>query len=428
MQHDFSAKDYKRSRTAYTLECAFEYFVAILVADSFLAQLLTSLGFTDAQTGLIASLISVAFLFQLVAVPVVQRIRNVKRFSILFHFGSQLFLMSLYLTPFLPFAPAVRRVLAVGSILVAYFGNYLVSSVIYRWGNSFVDPERRALFSSTKEMISLASGVVVSLLFGLCMDRFTAAGELEKGFLFAAVGILIFSLCDFACLLSVKNETAPRQAQPQTPVRAVLRTLMRDKRFLYLVLLTVLWDCARYLSVGFLGTFKINDLLYTVGQVQLMNIAGSVARFALSRPFGRFSDKHSFAKGVEVALCIVMAAFALNVFTNAQTRWLMVGYTLLYNIAQAGLNANLFNMAYNYVDQRYFVQASAIKNSIGGLCGFGASLLGSRILAAVQQNGDQVMGIPMYGQQLLSALSILLLVAAVLLTHFVIAKQHALKQ
>ncbi len=76
----FSTGDYQKSRRAYALECAFEYFVALLVADSFLAKLLTSMGFSDAQTGLISSFISLAFLFQLLAIPVVQKIRNVKRF------------------------------------------------------------------------------------------------------------------------------------------------------------------------------------------------------------------------------------------------------------------------------------------------------------------------------------------------------------
>ena len=64
-QKNFNNPAYKRSRWAYTFECAFEYFIALMVADAFLATLLTEMGLSDAVIGVISSLISLAFLFQL---------------------------------------------------------------------------------------------------------------------------------------------------------------------------------------------------------------------------------------------------------------------------------------------------------------------------------------------------------------------------
>ncbi len=65
MEKDFSSVEYKRSRNAYTMYAMFEYFVALLVADSFLAKLLKSVGFGDGDVGIISSFISLAFVFQL---------------------------------------------------------------------------------------------------------------------------------------------------------------------------------------------------------------------------------------------------------------------------------------------------------------------------------------------------------------------------
>ena len=107
----FDSKDYQRARSAYRWACAFEYFVALLVADAFLAKLLTALGMSDAMIGIISSFITLAFLFQLFSIFVVQRIVNTKRFVILFHTASQLFFMSLYLIPFLPGSKEFRYVL-----------------------------------------------------------------------------------------------------------------------------------------------------------------------------------------------------------------------------------------------------------------------------------------------------------------------------
>ena len=89
----------------------------------------------------------------------------------------------------------------------------------------------------------------------------------------------------------------------------------------------------------------------------------------------------------------------------------------------AGIHQNLNNITYSYVDSKYFVQASAIKNSIGGLCGFGASMLGSRILDAVQKNGNTLFGITVYGQQILSAISLAIVLMGIVFVNLVMEKQ-----
>ena len=67
MENRFDTKAYKRSRNAYMVQCAFEYFVALLVADAFLAKLLTALGIGDNLIGIISSFVSLAFVFQLLS-------------------------------------------------------------------------------------------------------------------------------------------------------------------------------------------------------------------------------------------------------------------------------------------------------------------------------------------------------------------------
>ena len=82
---------------------------------------------------------------------------------------------------------------------------------------------------------------------------------------------------------------------------------------LSVVVLGIMWDVGRFASIGFLGTFKTNDLLMTVGMVQVINMLSSLARFFVSIPFGKFSDKTSFATGIKVALVIVAIGFGFNI-------------------------------------------------------------------------------------------------------------------
>ena len=423
-QKNFNKPAYKRSRWAYTFECAFEYFISLMVADAFLATLLTEMGLSDAVIGVISSLISVAFLFQLFAILVVQHIHNVKLVAIPIHCISQLFFLALYLLPFLNIPAQFRTAVVVGCLLIAYFGNYLVTSVIFNWGNSYVNPMTRANFAATKEIISLISGVVVSLTMGWAFDSFVAADNINGGFLFIAVMMLLMNIGDFVCLMMIKHrKTEKKDAAPAEPFWQVIRMLFSNRGFLCSVALHALWSISVYMTVGFMGTYKTKELLLSVGTVQLINIAACLLRALFSKPIARYADKRSYAKGIRLGMTIAAAGYLVNIFTTPNMWWLVVLYTVLYHVACAGTSQNMMNMVYSYVDSKYFVQASAIKYSISGLCGFGASMLASRILGAVQANGNSLFGLSLYGQQLLSAISLVLVLIAIVFVKLVVEKQ-----
>ncbi|MBE6962028.1 MAG: MFS transporter [Ruminococcaceae bacterium] len=425
---NYNSPDYRRSRTAYIVQCAFEYLVTLLVTDAFLAKLLSNLDMSDAMVGIISSFTSLAFLIQLFSIFLVNTEVSRKKLVVVFDTLSLLAFMFIYFVPFLPVGGTAKKLIVMLSVMLAYAGKYLISSICYKWANSYVEPTRRAQYSAVKEIISLISGIVFTAFMGYVVDRFESLDNLEGGFLFIALSLLLLNICNFISLMMIKKEE-PSEIQVATrPWGEVMQNTLLNRNFRNVIILTILWESARYFTVGFLGVYKTNDLCLSVFAVQLINMVANGCRMFVSVPFGRYSDRHTFAKGFELALFIAATAFFCNIFTSPQTCWMIVIYTILYNVCLAGINANSFNITYSYVKNEYFAQAMALKNSIGGLCGFGASLLAGKILSAVQANGNQMFGIPLYGQQLLSAISFTLLVAAALFTHFVIAKQKVIVQ
>ncbi|MBQ8717817.1 MAG: hypothetical protein IJY66_00950, partial [Clostridia bacterium] len=169
---------------------------------------------------------------------------------------------------------------------------------------------------------------------------------------------------------------------------------------------------------------KTKDLLLSVGAVQLINIAGCLALFFLTKPIASYADRRSYAKGIKLGMWIAVVGFVLNMFTAPGSWWMVIVFTLVYNVSSAGTGQNMYNIIYSYVPEEYFVEASAIKNSVAGLCGFGASVLGGLILDAVQANGNQIFGISVYGQQLLSAISALIFVVAIIFVSRVLEKRE----
>ena len=304
----------------------------------------------------------------------------------------------------------------------------MILSICFKWANSYVDPTKRASYSATKEMISLFSGMFFTAITGYIIDKFEALDNLEGGFLFIALTILILNICNFISLAIIKKELQSEHNGDNEPFKVILKKTIGNKNFRSVILLTLLWDVARYFTIGFLGVFKYKDLMMSVFLVQLINILSSLIRIAVSKPIGRYSDKTSYAKGFKLGLYLAAAAFFINIFTTKSTWYLIIIYTVLMSCSTAGTNQNSFNIAYSYVDSKYIVQAMAIKNCVGGLFGFGASVLGGKILDIVQNNNNMIFGIHIYGQQILSAISFVIIILTILFIKKVIEKQNVIVQ
>ena len=424
----YNSPEYKRSRGAYTAQCAFEYLITILVTDAFLAKLLTHMGFSDAVIGVIASLTAFSFLFQLLSIYLMAHLRNTKRTVIIFSTASQLLMMSLYLVPFVPVSIQVKTVVVVGFVLLAYICQYVIMSVHFKWANSYVDPTHRGEYSAVKEMISLVAGIVFTLFAGQLIDYYEGIDNLRGGFLLIAAMMLILSICNFVCLLMIKNEVRKQEGTRKYSLRDVLSNTLGNRNFVNVIVMTALWEIGRYMTFGFLGTFKTSDLLLSVGTVQIINVVANLCRLFVSKPFGRYADRTSYAKAYRLALILAAVSFLFIIFCTPKTWWCIIIFTVLFNVSLAGSNQNGTNIIYNYVQDEYIVQAIAIKQSIVGVLGFGASLVGSWILQHVQQNGNTFMGIEVYGQQLLAGISMIFVILAVVFNKVVVEKQKRMIQ
>lgn len=418
----YASPAYRRTRGAYIAQCTFDYFITILASDAFFAKLLTHIGVNDAVTGVIASLASFSFLFQLVSLLFSDRLRRVKRTVTVLDTCSQLLFMSIFFVPFLSFSVGTKTAIVAFLLLAAYFCLYIILPICYKWGNSFVDPQRRGRYSASKEMISLITGVVFSLGVGFVVDRFEAADDLRGAFLFIAGSMFAVCCCNIGSFLMMRDRESPGGGVKKS-ARQILRGTFGNRSYRNAAIMACLWEIAKGVTAGFMGTYKTNDLKMSVGTVQIVNTASSLGRFAVSRPFGKYSDKHTYAQGHRLALYIAAVGFLFNIFASPSSKWCVVVFTVLYAMSFAGTHQNTFNMTYSYLDEEYIVHGMALNDAVRGVCGFLASLVGGRILNAVQAGGNTLFGMTVYGQQVLSCISLLLTVVTIVFNRLVVGKQ-----
>lgn len=182
MDSDFNSVEYRRSRGAYMVQCAIEYMISLLVTDVFLAKLLTSIGISDAISGIISSFIALAFVIQLFSIALMKTKFIIKKMIISFDTLSIFFFMFIFLVPLMPVSQIIKQVLVVIGILVAYAGKYLILSMYFRWANEYVDPCKRAVYSAKKEMLSLFVGMIFTVIVGYIIDEYEKVSNLNGAF------------------------------------------------------------------------------------------------------------------------------------------------------------------------------------------------------------------------------------------------------
>ena len=430
----YDSAEYKKSRFAYKMECTFEYFVTLLVGDAYLASLIKAIGMPDSMIGIVSSIASLAFCFQLLTMVFVQRIKNVKLFSTIVHVLGRLFYVTLFLIPFFNFIPKeYKSLVAVGCIVMAYCGYYLVTSMIYKWGNSFVHPTKRASFSAAKEMLSLICGMAFTFTMGQLIDRnytvYSADGSAQitnRGFILIAVTIFAAIVLDTICLLIMKKEDDHHQIVEVEPIRKVIGNLFKNKSFVYLVILDCLHKAAMYTFAGFVGTFKLKELAMSVGTITIVSVISSGVRFLASKPIGWFSDKTSFATGITLGMAIKASGYIFVIFITPDLWWMIAIYQILYNVSVAATSQNLLNAVYSYVDKDHFVQATSIKNCLSGVLGFFVSLGAGAIVECIQGSETgmfNLFGIQIYAQQVLAIIAFVLTVIGFIFAQCVMRKR-----
>ena len=179
MKPDFSSPEYKRYQRAYVSQCTLEHLLGLLVLDAFLAKLLSYIGLGDALVGIITSFTSVAFLFQLLSIGLVQSKISTKRIVIVADVASQMSFMLIYLVPFLPLPDMAKKLLVMALVMLGQATKTIISSLYFKWANTYVDPDQRATFSARKECISLLAGIVFSAVMGAVIDRFESIGNIR---------------------------------------------------------------------------------------------------------------------------------------------------------------------------------------------------------------------------------------------------------
>ena len=411
---------YQRSRVLYLFEAALEYFISMMVTGAYLAKITSAIGVSDTVTGILAAFVSLGCGFQLFAIFLAGK-RPVKRWVTALHLVNESFFALIYFVPFIKVPSEVRVAVFVGLLLVGHVLNNVVNSPKTNWFMSLVDDRKRGQFSANKEMLSLIGGMIFSFAMGAIVDRFEADGNIGGAFI--VCGFAIFGLMILHSATMIFSAEKPLTDKEKIPAGKLLRELLRDRDFFSVMLIAVLWNVVNFASTPFYGSYQVKELGFSMTFISALTAICAVVRTLFSRPMGKFADKHSFAKMLNVCFVIMLAAFCVNVFTvPANGAICFPIYNVLNAIAMAGINSSMINLIYDYVAPERRVGALALKNTLAGFAGFFTTLAVSPLVARIQRDGNVLFGRTVYAQQVVSAIAAVLLVILIVYLNLVVLR------
>lgn len=401
--NDISEKRLKRSRLMYIFEATLEYFIAILVAGSYLATLTKELGFSDSLTGILSAVISLGCLFQLLSLSF--RRKRVKTLVLIFSMVNQLLFMLLYVIPLTNFEKQTKIVLFVILIFLAYFLYNFVHPKKINWFMSLVEDQHRGRFTANKEIVSLITGMVFTFCMGAVVDHFAEAGRMRDAFVVSA--IVIFVLMVLHSLSMVFAAEKELLQGPKKNFGETLHELVQNKNVRKVTIVFVLYYISNYISTPFYGTYQIGELGLNLKFVSAIAMCGSISRILVSKFWGRYADRKTFA--VMIEKCFVFMAFSqlCVIFAVPATGKIMfVAYQILHGIALGGINSALINLIFDYVPTEKRADSLAITQAFAGLTGFVTTLCISPLVSYIQSCGNTIFGLPVYAQQLVSLMAL----------------------
>lgn len=408
---EISAGVLKRSRLMYIFEAALEYFVSILVAGSFLATLTRELGFSDSLTGILSSVISLGCLFQLLSLAV--RRARVKKLVLFLSVANQILFMLLYVIPLTNFQKTTKIILFVLFIFTAYLIYNFAHPKKINWLMSLVEDGHRGAFTANKEIISLVSGMAFSFVMGALIDHFSEIGKTKTAFALTAVVIFALMVLHSLTMIFAAEKEMPETGKKN--FKATIKDLAENKNVLKVAVVFVLYYVSTYISTPFYGTYQIGELGLNLKFVSAIVMCGSVSRVAVSKFWGRYADKKTFALMIEKCFIFLAVSQVCVIFAVPATGKVMfILYYVLHGIALGGINSALINLIFDYVPLEKRADSLAVTQALAGVTGFVTTLLISPLVAHIQNNGNTVIGMPIYAQQLVTFFAFLFSVAAII--------------
>ncbi len=426
-----SKQDMKSSRIYYTTADSAAQTIVQLAGGTFLAALMSDSGISDANIGIITSLTSFAALIQLFLINYFKRIKKYK-FLVTITSLQRILFAGLYFIPLLMISDTFKAVLIVLLYFVGQVFVQIGTPASQDWIASLVPSRLRGKYFSIKDSVAVFVVSSLMLVCGVILDYFKKV-NLHTGFIIIGIIIFLLTLINVIGLslmkepkLSYVNEDGKemhgrlaKRAKENTPeeqrqsILSEISEAFHDRRFRKAFTTQCLYTLAFYICAPFNASYQINDLKLPYTFLMVIGFIFNLYRIYIMPRLGRMADKYGMGKLLRYTLLALGLNFLTVAFTMPFNAYpLTVLASFLSSTAWAFVGIGLFGIQLDFYRSDKRMIWLTLTSSVAGLLGFLTSIVGGRLLDALQKADLQILGQKLYAQQILNLIGFLIIVCA----------------
>jgi MFS family permease len=428
-----SEKDMKSSRYYFIVADSAVQTIAQLIGGTFLATLMSYSGVSDANIGIITSLVSLAALSQLFLINFFKKIKKYKLLVTATALQRMLFAV-IYLIPILMIGKTAASIFIVLLYFVGQVFVQIGSPASQDWIASLVPSRIRGNYFSTKDSIAVFVVSSMMLICGMVFDHYKSTGDMLTGFKIISAIIFLLTIINVVALSMMKEpktsyvnasgkemhgRLAKRAKEQETApeVKSIVHEIkeaFQDHRFRKAFTVQCLFTLAFYICAPFNASYQINDLSLPYTFIMLVSFIFNLYRIFIMPRLGRLADKYGMSKLTRFSLLALGLNFLSASFMmpwNAYPMYILS--TFFSSTAWAFLGIGLFGIQLDFFQNEKRMIWLTITSSLSGVFGFLVSIFAGTILDMLQHQNLHLLGTKIYAQQVLNLLGFLITLFAV---------------
>lgn len=437
-----SKEDLLRSRKLYTTGDSASQTIGQISGGTFLVALMTSIGISDGNMGIILSIPSLAALFQLLFMNFVQRLEKRKLF-ICFCNLQKIWLGFIYFIPFFDWSVSVKMSVFLAAFLLGQIFSQICAPATTDWLASLVPSRLRSRYFSIKDSIVVFVIITISLIAGVAFDQLEKVNVLYG---FSLIGSTIFLLVIIVVVtysmineprLTMINEygiemhgNLLRKAKlihPPIPKQQNLITetiaIFHNRPLRAAFLLNFLWMFSFYSASPFNSSYQVKELQLSYTFIMTTSFITNLIRVILTPKIGKRAGVIGAPKMLKYVLVFYALGYAFLILKTPETSILFYLLSMLFSsLSWTYIGIGLLEIQLNFMDRDKRTIQYTILSVLSGVLGFIISTVFGHILDLLQQIDLHLAGHKIYAQQVTNSIGILFTLTMIIYLHFVVGK------
>ncbi|MFI3212031.1 MAG: MFS transporter [Eubacteriales bacterium] len=420
MSYPETKKDYKKSRACYTVGDTAAQTIVQLAGGTFLVALMTDLGLSDGNIGIMASFASIAAMAQLISMKLAPKLKKNKLFVCIMVL-QKAWLGFIFFIPLLPIDDTVKKWLA----MICYcFGQSCIQIALpatIDWIASLMPAKVRGRYFAFKDAVATFVVVTTMLIMGIMID-YVEKINIDYAFIILGTSIIVCALINTISFSKMKEPRISRLNQSGKELHGHLAKkskALEGKRnedlsiikeaiaalhhdgFKKALTLNCIWMTAFYVALPFNASYQIKELGLPYTYIMILSFVASMLRIYLTPRAGKMADKVGMAKVLRLALFAISWHYIFMMISVPGNAYIMAAFAALFSaLGWIFIGIGLLGIQLEFLDPENRIVQYSLLCIISGIFGFCVSFIGGKLINYLQAQVIMIGEYRIYAQQI----------------------------